>query len=80
MKKNHFKHHGFNILCVLIIWEGVIKQVVHCIMTLSFMVGSTLKLKTSLPKSRISHLDLVCYFMEHAIHKCTYNTLDVTHT
>jgi hypothetical protein len=45
-----------------------------------FMVGSTFKLKTSLPRSRISHLDIVCYFMEHAIHKCTYNTLDVTHT
>jgi hypothetical protein len=53
------------------------KQVVHCIMTLPYMVGSTFKLKTCLPRSRISHLDIVCYFMEHAIHTCTYNTLDV---
>jgi hypothetical protein len=40
----------------------------------------TLQIKNFLRRSRISRLDIVCYFMEHAIHKCTYNTLDVTHT
>jgi hypothetical protein len=39
-----------------------------------------LQIKNFLGRSRISHPDIICYFMEHAIHKCTYHTLDVTHT